>query len=80
MAARPRKEVDTSSYVGRFAERLKTLRERAGMTVDELAAAIGIAQTTIYYWESGEFTPNVEQIEILADALQTKPRLLLPDK
>ena len=80
MAARPRKAVDTSSYVGRFAERLKTLRERAGLTVEGLSETTGLGVTTIYSWESGSFTPNVEQMEILADALQIKPRLLLPEK
>lgn len=36
-AARPAKPVDESTYGGRFAQRLKALREKAGKTVDQLA-------------------------------------------
>ena len=75
-----RKEPDTSTYSGRFAVRLRALREKAGLTVEDLVEKTGITKSTLYYWESGVFTPTVEQIEILANALQIKPRLILPEK
>ena len=80
MSPRRRKEVDVSTYEGRFAVRLKMLREKAGMSVEELAESTGIKKSTLYYWESGDYSPNVEQIQLLAESLQTKPRLILPEK
>jgi len=77
--ARPRKAVDTSTYTGRFAVRLKTLRERAGFTVEELAEVTGIPKPTLYHWEIAHTTPSFEQLPILAKALQIRVRTLLPE-
>jgi len=79
--ARPRKEVDTSTYEGRFAERLRMLREKTGMNVHELAEKSGVSKTTILNWESGIRKPLVSDTFLqLADALGVKPRTLLPEK
>jgi transcriptional regulator with XRE-family HTH domain len=77
--ARPRKEIDTSTYTGRFAARLKMLRERAGMSVEELAEASGITAATLYDWEKARCTPGIERLPLLAEALQIKVRTLLPE-
>jgi len=77
--ARPRKEVDTSTYTGRFAVRLKTLREKAGLTVDELAEKSGITAATIYDWEKARCTPGIERLPLIAEALQIRVRTLLPE-
>ncbi|GHT25259.1 hypothetical protein FACS189419_10110 [Planctomycetales bacterium] len=79
--ARPRKEVDTSTYTGRFAERLKKLREKSGLTVEELAEKSGVPRTTIYNWESLTRTPSIDDnLLLISEALGVKVRNLLPEK
>ncbi len=80
MNARPRKEIDTSTYEGRFAARLKMLREKAGLSVDELAEKSGIPVQTLYTWENGSRSPIPETLPNLAEALGVKTRTLLPEK
>ena len=77
--ARPRKEVDTSTYTGRFAVRLKMLRERAGLSVEELAEASGIPKRTLWNWESAISQPLIGQLPQLAEALEIKVRTLFPE-
>ncbi len=79
MNARPRKEIDTSTYEGRFAARLRALREKKKMTVEELAERTGIPSTTLYRWESGDRCPINEQILLVAEALQIKASKLIED-
>ena len=80
MNPRPRKEVDTSTYTGRFAERLKKLREKAGMTVEELAEKSGIPKLTLYRWEQAFRTPSFEELPNLAESLGVTIRTLMPPK
>lgn len=79
MAARPRKTVDTSTYEGRFALRLKELRKSKNLSIEDLAKKTGIPQTTLYRWESGDRCPVNEQIFLVADALKIKLSRLLED-
>ena len=78
--ARPRKEVDTSTYTGRFAARLKMLRENTGLSVDELSEKSGIPRQTLYDWESTKASPPVKELPKLAETLGVKVRTLLPIK
>ena len=77
--ARPRKAIDTSTYTGRFAARLKMLREKAGYSVVELAEASGIPKNTLIRWEAAQNSPPLETLPILADALEIRVRTLIPD-
>ena len=77
--SRKRKEVDTSTYGGRFAVRLKMLREKKKMTIEELAELTGIPQTTLYRWENGDRCPVNEQVFLVTEALEIKPSRLLED-
>jgi transcriptional regulator with XRE-family HTH domain len=77
---RPRKEVDTSSYTGRFAVRLRMLREKAGYTVEELAEVTGIPKNTLWNWEGAKRSPSIEQLPQVADALGVTVRTLMPVK
>ena len=77
---KPRKEVDTSTYTGRFAVRLRTLREKKKMTVLELAELTGIPFQTLHRWESGERCPVNEQILLVAEALKINVSRLVDDK
>ena len=79
MSPRPRKQIDTSTYSGRFAVRLRELRDKAGMTVPELAKKTGIPESTLQAWELENRQPTIiERLPELAEALKTTPRNLLP--
>jgi len=80
MSARPRKEVNLDTYSARFALRLKELREKAGLTVDQLAEKSGIPRRTLYSWESATKIPGIDRLPQLANALRIKISKLLPDK
>lgn len=80
MAPKPRKEIDTSTYTGRFAERLRMLREKKKMSVEELSAKTGIPRTTLYNWEQAIRTPPYDTLPKLANALGASVRSLMPEK
>lgn len=48
---------------------LKEFRKKAGLTQQELATKIGIAQTQITKWETGFAEPSLRWIRKIADAL-----------
>ena len=77
-AARPRKQVDTSTYRGRFALRLKELREEAGLSVEQFAEKSGIPAATIYDWEKARRVPSIDRIPELAKALGIEIQTFLP--
>jgi transcriptional regulator with XRE-family HTH domain len=54
----------------RFATNLKALRERAGMSQEELASVCGLHRTEISLLERSKRSPRLETIVILARALQ----------
>ena len=79
MSPRQRKEVDISTYEGRFAVRLRMLREKAGVNVHALAEKSGVSKTTILNWESGIRKPIVSDTFLkLAEALEVNVRTLMP--
>ena len=75
---------DDSTYSGRVAARLKQLRLKAGLTVEEVVEVlaqngVSVAARTYYSWESGTREPPLNAWPALAVALQQKcPRTLLP--
>ena len=78
--ARPRNEPDTTMFSGKFAVRLRTLREKAGLTIEDLVAQTGFPKRTLYRWEAGLRTPPVDAYPILAAAFGVKVRTLLPEE
>ena len=72
MAARPRKEIDTSTYEGRFAQRLKELRERAKLSPEQVAEALGVSAHAVYYWESCRRQPKISDLPKIAEVLGSK--------
>ena len=72
MAARPRKTIDTSTYEGRFAARLKELRERAKLSPEQVAEALGVTAHAIRYWESGRRQPHISDLPKIAEILRLK--------
>ena len=77
--ANKKKEPDQTIYSGRFAARLRKLREKAGITVEEMVAQTGIPKRTLYSYESGERMPPYDTLPIIAKMLGVKVRTLLPD-
>ncbi len=78
------KDPDSTTYSGRFAQRLRALREKKGLTGQQLvqhlnAAGLNIGQTTYYNWESGRSEPPLDALPVLAKLLGLSgPRLLFP--
>ena len=76
-----RVEPDTATYAGRFAVRLRSLREKAKITPDEVAEKLGVSLSTIYNWESGYTFPKPEQLLLLMVVLDLKSvRSLFPER
>lgn len=80
MTPRPRKEIDTTTFSGRFAVRLRELREEKNLTVEELAEKSGVSKRTIFSWEAAERTPISEDVLKIADSLEVKIHSLIPEK
>ena len=49
-----------------FGERLKELREEAGLTLDKLGEVIGVRKNAVYRWETGEYRPSEENALLIA--------------
>ncbi len=60
-----------------FAERLRKLRKKAGLTQSELAFLLGMHETTIRRWENDRGKPNLREIKKLAEVLHITEQELL---
>ena len=49
--------------------RLRRIRQYRGMSIDELADAVGLNRITLYRYEQGERIPRLDTAEKLAKAL-----------
>ncbi len=49
-----------------FSEKLKELRQETGLTQTQLAKKVGISQAGIAKWETGDRSPDIEFVVILA--------------
>jgi len=50
-----------------FQTRLKELRIEKGLTMKQLAIAVGVSEMAISRWERGERTPNIDSVIALAN-------------
>lgn len=57
--------------------RLRAARQAAGLTLAEVADAVGVAVATVSHWESGERKPQPDRVGELARALTLQPDDLL---
>ena len=57
--------------------RLKELRKKKGLTLEELAKEIGVTKATISRWESGERGLKISQLQKLADYFNVSVGYLL---
>ena len=58
-------------------ERIAALRERAGLSQEQLAQKVGSNQKTVAYWERRAVTLKPAQIEAVAAALGSVPQEVL---
>ena len=63
--------------IEKMAATLKRLRERRGLTQEQLAEAAGISRTYLARIETAKHDPTLTIIEKLAKALKVKPAELL---
>ena len=62
-----RKEPDTRIYSGRFAAQLRSLREKAEISHEEVAQKLGVTISTVYKWEQGTHFPQPDQLPLLKE-------------
>lgn len=61
-----------------IAERIKQRREDVGLTLKEVALIVGVAESTILRWESGEVSKlDINRVEALAKALKCSPAYIM---
>lgn len=58
--------------------RLNRLRREAGLTLADVASALGVSKPTVWAWEKGKARPLPERLEAIAAALGVDPALLAP--
>ena len=58
-------------------ERIKQARKTANLSQQQLAKILGLSFMTIRRWESGEVSPRVEEIQKIANVLNTSVEYLL---
>lgn len=56
---------------------IKNLRIQNDCTQDELAKALGVARSTLSFWENGNSQPDAEMLIRLADYFQTTVDIVL---
>ncbi|MEI4438933.1 helix-turn-helix domain-containing protein [Streptococcus anginosus] len=60
-----------------FPERLKQLRQKKGLTQQEIANLVHVNRVTYTNWEKGNREPNFEKLFLLAEYLETTTDYLL---
>ena len=58
-------------------KRIKARRKELKMTQEQLSKKVGVARTTVYSWEKGDFLPEGDNLKNLAKALDTTQAYLL---
>ena len=59
-------------------EKIKFLRMRQGMTLEELGLKVGVGKSTVRKWETGQIANmRRDKIASLADALNVSPSYLM---
>jgi len=81
MHAPARKSPDLTRYSGRFADRLRKLREKAGLLPEDFAKTLGVSLSAVYRWEGGSNQPDPDMLPKIAEVLNlNNVRMLFPLK
>ena len=67
-----------SGYAKRFGELVRQLREKRGLSQEELADNASLHRTHISLIERGQRSVRIETVERLAIALRVQPSALMP--
>lgn len=59
-----------------FGTRLNRLRRERGLTLADIAAALGVSKPTVWAWEKGKARPLPERLGAIAEALGVAPEAL----
>jgi CheY-like chemotaxis protein/transcriptional regulator with XRE-family HTH domain len=60
-----------------FGDSIKNIREESGLSQEELARKLSVAQSTIGMWESGKRTPKLDELNRLARILNVTVNCLI---
>src|SRR5690606_21164828 len=60
----------------RFRKHLKKLREKSGLSLEDVASKVKVSRQTVWYWETGKRTPSAQNLTLLANALGVSAREL----
>ena len=63
--------------MSKFAERLKSLRQEKGLTLEQLAKEINMSYAAISRWESKQRIPNIEALIVIAKYFNVSADYLL---
>lgn len=69
-----------TDYRSAFGAQVRALRQRAGVSQEDLAHRIEMSRRYLSGIERGDANPTLDQIVRLADALSVEPRDLLPSR
>lgn len=64
----------------RIGARIREFRERAGLTQAQLASAVFVTRQSVGNWEGGKTLPDVQSLQLVAQALGTTVDGLLGDE
>jgi len=57
-----------------LSRQIRNARQTLGMTVAEVAGAVGVSPVSIYYWESGRVRPRDSNLTALCKVLRLPVR------
>lgn len=60
----------------KWGDNIRRQRKVAGMSQEELAAALGVKQSAVSRWEAGENAPTIENQLAIARVLRSDARIL----
>lgn len=61
----------------RVGHRIRSFRKARGISIAELSARTGKSQATLYKYETGQISPDIETLGSIANVLKTEPTFLL---
>lgn len=61
-----------------IAEKIRELRQAAGLSQEDLAKRMRVATNTVSRWETGTYKPGIEELDALARALGTSILAFFP--
>lgn len=64
----------------KFNDKLVQLRKRKGLSQEEFSYEMGVSRQSVFKWESGENTPDIEKIKRIAKFYNISLDLLLNDE